>query len=230
MKKKIALLMACVMAFGVAVGGTLAWLTDKTQDVKNVFTPSDINITLGETTKDYQMIPGHSIAKDPKVSVLANSEACWLFVKVTENLGAWDETKANDKFTDYLSYTIASGWTAGEGDGDGKNGVPVGVYFREVDTTVAETGEEWYVLAGTGDGDLKNGYITVNGANVTKEMMNEIDGKAADGTALEGAALKAETDGRPTLTFKAYASQLYTGKAAPNDKFTPAQAWTNITG
>ena len=112
MKKKIALLMACVMAFGVAVGGTLAWLTDETQNVVNTFTDSDINITLTETdvennqtpdANSYQMIPGHTIAKDPKVTVLADSEACWLFVEITES--------AN--FDSYMTYGIADGWTAG---------------------------------------------------------------------------------------------------------------------
>ena len=44
-KKTVALLLACVMALGVAVGGTLAWLTDTTQEVKNTFTDSNINIT-----------------------------------------------------------------------------------------------------------------------------------------------------------------------------------------
>ena len=104
MKKKIALLMACVMAFGIAVGGTLAWLTDTTEEVKNTFTQSDVDITLAETTgPSYKMVPGDTIAKDPKATVLADSEACWLFVKVVES--------TDKKFGDYMTYEMAAGWT-----------------------------------------------------------------------------------------------------------------------
>ena len=208
MKKKIALLMACVMAFGVAVGGTLAWLTDDTAPVVNTFTDSDINITLAETDTDsakegeqhdYQMIPGHTITKDPVVTVKAGSEACYLFVQVTENLGSWSDNKVGEnapKFTDYLSYTLDD-WTALEGVS--------GVYYKEL--TAKTTADTPYNV-------IKDTKMTVSG-NVTKAMMDEIDG---------------EGETKPTLTFKAYASQLYTGQAAPNDKFTPAQAWTNVAG
>ena len=69
MKKKIALLMACVMAFGIAVGGTLAWLTDTTGEVKNTFTDSDINITLTETdtdsSKEGEQLGAHSHRTSP---------------------------------------------------------------------------------------------------------------------------------------------------------------------
>ena len=73
----IALVLCCV------VGGSLAWLVDQTDPVKNTFTVGDINIDLTETTTDYKMVPGNTIAKDPTVTVKADSEASWLFVKVT---------------------------------------------------------------------------------------------------------------------------------------------------
>jgi len=96
--KGLVLLLALVLVFGVAVGGTIAWLTDKTETVQNVFTTSDIKIELNETpsTTKYQMIPGHTIAKDPTVKVLANSEKCYVFVQVA---------KANN-VDDYLEYSI----------------------------------------------------------------------------------------------------------------------------
>ena len=46
MKKKIALLMAMVMLFGMTVAGTLAWLQAETDPVVNTFTVGNINITL----------------------------------------------------------------------------------------------------------------------------------------------------------------------------------------
>ena len=100
-KKTLALVLALTLLVAGVVGGTLAWLTDQTAEVKNTFTVGDINIGLTETTTDYKMVPGNTIAKDPTVTVKANSEACWLFVKVTES--------AN--LDDFITYAIATGWT-----------------------------------------------------------------------------------------------------------------------
>ena len=52
MKKKIWLSVAALaLVLCCAVGGTLAWLTDKTEPVKNTFTIGDINIDLSESEK-----------------------------------------------------------------------------------------------------------------------------------------------------------------------------------
>ena len=45
-KKIIATVGACALCVGLGVAGTLAWLTDTTDEVKNTFTTSDIDITL----------------------------------------------------------------------------------------------------------------------------------------------------------------------------------------
>ena len=117
-KKTLALVLALTLLVAGVVGGTLAWLTDQTAEVKNTFTVGDINIGLTETTTDYKMVPGNTIAKDPTVTVKANSEACWLFVKVTES--------AN--LDDFITYAIATGWTELE----------AGVYYREVPASAAD--------------------------------------------------------------------------------------------
>ena len=157
-KKTVALLLALVLVFGVAAGGTLAWLTDKTGEVTNTFTYGDINIELTETTgNDYKIVPGVDIAKDPKVTVEANSEACWLFVKVEET-----GTFVKDKVT----YNIANGWTALEGAN--------GVYYREVDATAAKAGASYYVLAG--NDTYPNGVVNVS-ENLTKTDVNSITTK-----------------------------------------------------
>ncbi|MEI3142371.1 MAG: TasA family protein [Oscillospiraceae bacterium] len=101
-KKTLALVLALTLLVAGVVGGTLAWLTDQTAEVKNTFTVGDINIGLTETTTDYKMVPGNTIAKDPTVTVKANSEACWLFVKVTES----------ENLDTFITYAIAEGWTA----------------------------------------------------------------------------------------------------------------------
>lgn len=128
MKKKVLSIVAVVLVLCCAIGGTLAWLTDKTASVKNTFTVGDINIELTETTTNYKMVPGNTISKDPKVTVKANSEACWLFVKVEKSVN----------FDSFMTYDMADGWTE----------LPsvTGVYYREVAATTAAT--DFSVLKG----------------------------------------------------------------------------------
>ena len=141
-KKTLALVLALTLLVAGVVGGTLAWLTDQTAEVKNTFTVGDINIGLTETTTDYKMVPGNTIAKDPTVTVKANSEACWLFVKVTESTD----------LKDFITYAIAEGWTALPGVD--------GVYYREVPASTAD--QTFSVLA--------DDAVTVK-SNVTKTML-----------------------------------------------------------
>ena len=147
-KKSLALVLALAMIVVCVVGGTLAWLIDKTDPVKNTFTTSDVDITLTETTTNYQMIPGYTIAKDPKVTVLAGSEDCYLFVKVEKSTN----------FDTFMTYTMADGWT----QGDGTN-IPSNVYYRVVETSTAD--QPFYVLAGN--------QVTVKDT-VTKADMNAL--------------------------------------------------------
>ena len=120
------MLLAVTLLIGCAIGGTVAWLTAKTDPVVNTFTYGDINIKLTENTgKDYKIIPGVDIPKDPKVTVNANSEACWLFVKVEEE-GTFVANK--------VTYSIADGWTKLTGVTGVDN-----VYYREVDAVTADT-------------------------------------------------------------------------------------------
>ena len=205
--KPLAILLALTLLLGCAIGGTIAWLTSQSGEVMNTFTDSDINITLTESENlNLKMIPGHTITKDPKVTLKAGSEACYVFVQVTENLGSWDDNKIgenNPKFTDYLSYTMGTDWST---DDD----LPAGVYYKKVESLT--TADTEYVV-------IKDNNITVSG-QVTKEMMDEIDGKNADGTTNS-------SEVKPTLTFKAYAVQLYKSNGV---EFTAAEAWANVSG
>lgn len=123
-------LLALVLVIGCVAGGTVAWLVAKTEPVVNTFTYGNINIDLTETTgTNYKIIPGKDIVKDPKVTVTAGSEDCWLFVKVVEE--HWPTATLEDG-TRKVSYTIADGWTPVEGQ--------TNVYYRVVkaDDTVRE--------------------------------------------------------------------------------------------
>ena len=143
MKTFVAML-ALVLVIGCAVGGTVAWLTAQTGPVVNTFTTSNIKVELKETTgTNYKMIPGYTISKDPKATVLDGSEECYLFVKLDESTN----------FKNYMTYEMADGWTALKGVN--------GVYYREVKT--ADIGTAYSVL--------KNNQVTVKG-EVTKAMMD----------------------------------------------------------
>lgn len=146
-------LLALVLVIGCVAGGTVAWLVAKTDTVTNTFTYGKIDITLTETTgTSYKIIPGTDIPKDPKVTVTAGSEACWLFVKVEET-----GTFVADKVT----YAIDNDWTQGDG-----TKIPSNVYYREVSAEDAKNGVNYYVLAG--NATYPNGVITVS-ADLTKE-------------------------------------------------------------
>ncbi|MGI6161623.1 MAG: TasA family protein [Christensenellales bacterium] len=84
MKKKVLItVLAAVLLVALAVGGTLAWLTD-TASVTNVFTLGDVKISLDEENwvPNSKIVPGAEIAKDPVVTVEANSEECYVFVEI----------------------------------------------------------------------------------------------------------------------------------------------------
>ena len=154
----LVLVLALALIVGVAGGATFAWLTAKTDPVVNTFTYGDINITLAENTgSDYKIIPGVDIAKDPKVTVKAGSEACWLFVKVDEE--NWPALTYVDGETTVrkVKYDIADGWTKGDG-----TNIPANVYYREVAANAAA--QEFPVL--------KDNKITVSNT-LTKIDINE---------------------------------------------------------
>lgn len=147
MKKKVISIVAVVLVLCCAIGGTLAWLTAKSDVVTNTFAPSDINITLTETPNTdtdndgkadawkADMIPGFSYAKDPVVTVKGGSVDCYLFVKFEENGNP----------ATYLTYTstltTANGWTQGD-----DTNIPSNVWYRVVKAT--DTTKTWNLLAG----------------------------------------------------------------------------------
>lgn len=208
--KTIAMIVAALMLVVGLVSGTLAWLTATSDTITNTFTTSDITIELKETTGDeYKMVPGYKIAKDPKVTVKKNSEDCIVFIQITKS------TNYSTYLGDYKVITGDSGWTA-------LTGVE-GVYYRKV---AASTNDQSFNVL-QGDDTYKNGYVTVKGT-VTKSNMEAIDGVDANGKTSDQ-----EIKDRPTLTFKAYAHQLYTGEIDSSGnkvEFEPAEAWKTVSG
>lgn len=105
--------LAVVLAVSAIVGGgTFSYLQGKTEDTVNDFKTNKVLVELTETTGDkYNIVPGTTQPKDPKVTV-HNTLDAYAFVKVTDH-------------TDNLvTYTIDEGWTKLDGYDD--------VYYREV--------------------------------------------------------------------------------------------------
>lgn len=189
-KTKALLMSLCaVLLVAASVLGTMAYLTDS-KDVKNTFTVGNVTITMDETDVDdstpnkerdqansYKLLPGHTYTKDPIIHVDANSEDCYLFVKVDNQIAAIEA----DGNTTVAAQMATKGWKAVEGkDGIyvyvGTTAAPVAVKAND-NVTVFEQ----LVIAGTVNGDTlkayKNKTITVTAYAVQKDGF---EGKTAD--------------------------------------------------
>ena len=98
MKKKLMTVLALVLVIAMSVAGTYAYLTS-TDTVKNTFTVGNVQIKLDEAAANadgslvpnadrvkansYKLLPGHTYAKDPMVTVLAGSESSYVKMTVT---------------------------------------------------------------------------------------------------------------------------------------------------
>ena len=151
--KIVALIAAIVLVIGCTAGGTVAWLVSKPDPITNVFTVGDINAELTETKKEFKIVPGVDITKDPVATVKANSEECYLFVQLTEE--NWPAFTEADNTTRKVKYEIADGWTK----------LKDGVYYREV--TKKDTDQPFDVLKGN--------RVTVSNT-LTKENADAITG------------------------------------------------------
>lgn len=168
---------AALLLVTMAVGGTLAWLTDTSEQVENTFTPTTIDVSLSETgatdnKKEFEMVPGRTLAKDPKVTLETGSQESYVFVEITQSANF--ETFMEP----YVMSTAGAGWTLVE----------------EETTTIGTITKVWMYNASVTGGSaplqvLANDQVKVK-ETVTKAQMD---------------ALTADT--YPTLTLKAYAIQ-----------------------
>lgn len=139
-KSKALLLTLCaVLLVTASVLGTMAYLTSK-DEVKNTFTVGSVAITMDETdvdnsTKDkdrdtensYKLLPGQEYTKDPIIHVDTNSEDCFLFVKVENEIADIESKKAGKSVAAQM---IDNGWAQVE--------VQTGIYVY-VDKTTGAT-------------------------------------------------------------------------------------------
>ena len=189
MKRKLIIALALCLALALGIGGTMAYLTATTTAVVNTFTIGNVGLKLVETengaevtAKSYKIVPGETVTKDPTVTVTTGSEPCWLFVKITEDLGALSGAGIDD----FFSYAPAAGWTKLTGIAGVDN-----VYYRTVGVEAADSaiGSSIPVLAG--NTAYPNGVVTLSD-KITQSMSEVLADADAD---------------KPTLTFKAAAVQ-----------------------
>ena len=122
--KALVLALCAVLLVISTVFATMAYLTSTTEVVKNTFTVGNVKITLDEAKvteygekegstrtsvgNEYRLIPGHTYAKDPTVTVVANSEECYVYAKVTITNFETLQDACND--TTLLPQDFIIGW------------------------------------------------------------------------------------------------------------------------
>lgn len=110
-KKKVMLGLGTVSMVGaLAVGGTLAYLTNVTETVTNVFTSG--NDDLGgkiveefESNKASSFLPGDAIKKVPQIQNDADSVEAWVAVKVTVKDTTYADTNNDAEVISYDEFT-----------------------------------------------------------------------------------------------------------------------------
>lgn len=191
----ISLVLVMMMA---AVGGTIAWLTDSTDEIKNTFTVGNVDIDLTETANnssndgwEAELNPGSVYVKDPKVTVIKGSEECYLFVEVTQ-------PKTIENILEYTLWMDVSPtqheltWTKGDG-----SDIPANVWY----TTISET-------------------LTAN-SNLVIELLKDNQVKVSENLTNQNMPSK-----DLTLSFKAYAAQ--TANMTAQQAWTEVSKNTNV--
>lgn len=163
--RKILPVLALVLVVAVAsVGGTIAWLTATSDTVTNTFTVGDINIELTETKgtlkengeREFKIVPGATVEKDPKAIVKSGSENCYLYVKITNNLLINNEIVA----TYNINETSADWILVGESEN-----TKLYRYKEIINTSNADVEKSVFTK------------VTYNGEKITKANINDLKDK-----------------------------------------------------
>ena len=157
--KALALVLSAVLLVVTTVFTTMAYLTSKTDVVKNTFTYGKVEITLDEAKVDeygledeaadrvlgneYKLIPGHTYVKDPTVTVAADSEASYIRMIVTIS----DIADVKEVFgSDFLPQYFVKGW-------DNTKWITTGKVIETNDTATYEF--RYYTTVSTVDGEAE---------------------------------------------------------------------------
>ena len=123
MKKKLLIIACAILCAILLVAGsvavTVAYLTD-TQSAEHTFTVGNIEIAISAPEQKWHLVPAVKATNETTVvTVKANSEACYLFVKVTNGLASIEKSATIDE------QILENEWTA--------HPTVANVYYKEVD-------------------------------------------------------------------------------------------------
>jgi len=123
-KRRALLAVFCIAALAVgSMAATYAYFTDQ-EKADNTFTVGKIDITLDEKNVDdtltglsrdqenqYHLLPGQEYIKDPTVHVLPNSEDCYVYVTVENQIAEIEAATVEKGYTNIEDQMTANGWS-----------------------------------------------------------------------------------------------------------------------
>ncbi len=209
MKKFLSLLLVVVLTATLAVGGTLAYLTDRDSKA-NVFTVGDVRIELNEEfDQGATLIPGVDIEKEPTITNTGKNDAwVWAEIAIPAALNDTASAAGNVIHFNMSAASVADGqwdWWDDEVPGEDtymvkKNvdidGVLYDIYIVQYETALkpGETTAEPVIykvyLDRNVDIDPEGNWAVVKNGNVTPVVWNS------------------NTNGNPVIYVSAYAAQV----------------------
>lgn len=201
-KTKVLLTLVCaVLLVAASVMGTLAYLTS-TDSVKNTFTVGNVKITLDETDVDnstpnqerdqentYHLLPGHTYTKDPTIHVDANSEDCYLFVVIKNEIAAIEDP--NNSVEKQMA---AKGWVKVTGSAVVDSGETLYVYGNDVEGFEGKRIQQPKTVTANKDDETKNNFVVFEEITIKEDIDNATLADYQDKT-IEVTAFAVQKDG-----------------------------------
>ena len=199
-KKSLLMMMVtiCLIAV-VGVGATLAYLTDSTDVLKNTFTLGKVDIEIDEPDWEgnpENIVPGQSFAKDPTVTVKANSVDSYVFMsvagidameaagfKIDEINVAWQKTDGTEGKDGIYVYSDANGNPAIYAQPEKDTALPALFTSVTYDSNTTETKELTYeisVKAAAVQAKVMNGETEVQPGSTFEEALDAVKANLLD--------------------------------------------------
>lgn len=221
--KAVALLLVVILLIGCTIGGTIAYLMTNTNSVTNTFVVGDIGtLTLKENdsvannnTNTFTIIPGDNLTKNVTVSYSYTD----------------DTTDKKDDVAVYVFVKVdTTGWTVT----DNKDYAITGTVKDAEGNDVTQNLLSWSIDSGweylTIDGNARVYFKTVEAnGSLTDAAVISNSGTITVSSAITESNIDAIATAAGDIVFTAYAIQQADGGADNDGKFTPAEAWSEIT-
>lgn len=190
LRKALVYVCCAMLLVSVSVAATIAYFTD-TEAVTNTFTVGKVGISLDEAEvvatsgeavsgadrvqeNDYHLVPGKTYVKDPTVHVDDDSENCWLFVKIVNEIAAIEIDEEDTTHDTIAEQMKTKGWTPIEEDSN--------IYaYKEI----VSAGADIVVFE----------EFTIDGASVTNDILADYADKTVKITAyaIQAAGFESKT-------------------------------------